>query len=97
MSTVSRLLTPFTTALLLATALSNPALAACVTGADIDRAIADGNAATLSTALTNAGESGSLNFVSQPELCDDGNGPYYLVSVLDKNGNQRQLRLPASR
>ncbi len=97
MNNAPRLLTPVTAALLLATALSTPALSACVTGSEIDRAIADGKAETLSAALRNADEGSSLNFVSQPELCNDGGGPYYRVSVLDKNGNQRELRLPAGR
>lgn len=73
------------------------AQAACVSGGQINQAVSSGKVVPFNEALSRAGENGAKKFVTELQLCDQGGQAFYRVSVLDQNGYQRDLRLPANR
>lgn len=82
-------------ALLLLGSTSAVAQAACLSGGEIQQAVAGGRILPLNEILARAGV-GSGSTVLQPvNVCEQGGQLYYQLSVLDKSGNARKLVLHA--
>jgi hypothetical protein len=79
-------------------AAANPARAqeqACLSDRQIYNQVAEGALAPLEDVLRANGIDRSTEILSV-QVCDDGSGPAYYVSVLDSYGEARTLVLPAS-
>jgi hypothetical protein len=82
-------------ALLLAGTIASPAFAACLSGGDIQQAIGSGQIRPLADILVQAGIGRDSKVLQPVNVCDHGGELYYELSILDKDGNARKLRLHA--
>jgi len=68
----------------------------CLGNRDIQKGVASGDFAPLSSALASAGVSGSEEVLSV-KVCQQNGSWVYVVSVLDRDGYARNLVLPAGK
>ena len=67
----------------------------CLSGGEIQMAIVDGEIRPLNQILQAAGISGDVKVLEPVRVCLDGGEPYYLLNLLNSDGDARKVVLHA--